>query len=171
MILNLVNNCVGLFNYFYSITHEIIHIVKLLHIYGLGYSRVYAAELAIALLETLHFPWDLVVPATLGVGVNSFSLSSFDVTNGIKSGRPYVGITIIWHRDLGSNIQVKRYESARILGLSVTIVNGASILFINIYFPVACHEKYEEYIMCLGILSSILEYHEEDHACMHTGRL
>ena len=45
-------------------------------------------------------------------------------------------------------------------------INGLSILFINVYFPVACHEKCEEYIMCLGILSSILESHEEDHVCI-----
>ena len=62
-------------------------------------------------------------------------------------------------------IQVKRYESDWILGLSLTI-NGSSILFINVYFPVTCHEKYTEYIMCLGILSSILESHEEDHVCI-----
>ena len=55
---------------------------------------------------------------------------------------------------------MKRYESNRILGLSVKM-NGSSN-FINVYFPVVCHEKYEEYIMCLGILSSILESHEED---------
>ena len=60
---------------------------------------------------------------------------------------------------------MKRYESDRILGLSVTI-NGLSILFINVYFIVACHETYEEYIMCLGILSSILESHDEDHVCI-----
>ena len=94
--------------------------------------------------------------------MNSFSLSSIDVTNGIKAGRPYGGITVIWHRDFGCNFQVKRYESGRILGLSVTI-NDSTILFINVYFPVTCHEKYEEYIMCFGILSSILESHEEDH--------
>ena len=52
-----------------------------------------------------------------------------------------------------------------ILRLSVTM-NGSSILFINVYFPVAGHEKYGEYITCLGILSSILESHEEDHACI-----
>ena len=46
--------------------------------------------------------------------------------------------------DFGCNIQVKRYESDRILVLSVTF-NGSSILFNNVYFPVACHEKYEEY--------------------------
>ena len=40
---------------------------------------------------------------------------------------------------------------------------GSLILFINVYFPVTCHAKYEEYIMCLGILNSILESHEEDH--------
>ena len=60
---------------------------------------------------------------------------------------------------------MKRYESDWILGLSVTI-NGSSILFIDVYFPVTCHEKYEELIMCHGILSSILESHEEDHVCI-----
>ena len=97
----------------------------------------------------MAFPWDLAVPSTLGVYVNSFSLSSIDVTNEIKAGRRYGGITFIWHRDFGCNIQVKRYESDRILGLRVTI-NGLTILFINVYLTVTCHEKYEEYIMCLG---------------------
>ena len=60
---------------------------------------------------------------------------------------------------------MKRYESDRILGLSVTM-NGSSILFINVHFPATSHEKCEEYIMCLGILSSILESHEEDHVCI-----
>ena len=55
--------------------------------YGLGCSREYVAEL---------------------VKQNSFSLSSIDVTNGIKAERPYGGITFIWHRDFGCNIQVKR---------------------------------------------------------------
>ena len=32
---------------------------------------------------------------------------------------------------------MKRYESNRIWGLSVTM-NGSSVLFINVYFPVAC---------------------------------
>ena len=111
------------------------------------------------------FPWDHAVRSTLGVDVNSFSLSSIDVTNRIKEGRPYGGITFIWHRDFGCNIQVKRYESDGILGLSVTI-NGSSMLFINVYFPVSCHEKYEEYIMGLSILSIILESHDEVHVCI-----
>ena len=97
--------------------------------------------------------------------MNSFSISAIDVTNGIKAGRPYGGTTFIWHRDFGCNIQVKRYESDRILGLSVKM-NGSSTLFINVYFLVDCHEKYEEYIMCLGILSSILESREEDRVCV-----
>ena len=40
------------------------------------------------------------------------------------------------------------------------------MLFINVYLLAACHEKYEEYIMCSGILSSILESHDEDHVCI-----
>ena len=56
------------------------------------------------------------------------------------------------------------FESDMIFRLSATI-NGLLVLFINVYFPVTCHEKYEEYILCLGILSSILESHEEDHVC------
>ena len=115
--------------------------------FGLGSSREYLAELVkhydlVALQETWLFPWDLAVPSSLGIYVNSFSLSSIDFTNGIKAGRPYGVITIIWHRDFGCNIQVKRYSSDRILGLSVTI-NGSSILFIKVYFPATCHAKYE----------------------------
>ena len=49
----------------------------------------------VALQETWLFHWDLAVPSTLGDDVNSFSLSSIDVTNGIKAGRPYRGITFI----------------------------------------------------------------------------
>ena len=56
---------------------------------------------------------------------------------------------------------MKRFGSDMTIGLSVTM-NGSSRLFIHVYFPVACLEKYEEYIMSLGILSSIVESHEED---------
>ena len=91
--------------------------------YELISSREYVAELVkhydlVSLQETWLFPWDLAVPSTLGIDLNYFSLSSIDVTNGNKAGRPYGGITFIWHRDFGCNIQVKRYESVRILGLS-----------------------------------------------------
>ena len=66
----------------------------------LGSSREYVAELVkqydlVALQETWLFPWDRAVPSTLGVDVNSFSLSSIHVTHGIKAGSPYGGITFI----------------------------------------------------------------------------
>ena len=46
---------------------------------GLGSSREYVAEFVkrydmVALQETWLFPWDLAVPSTLGIDVNSFSL-------------------------------------------------------------------------------------------------
>ena len=72
----------------------------------------------VALRETSLFSWHLAVPSSLGIDVNSFSLSSIYVTNGIKAGRAYGGMTFIWHGDFSCNIQVKRYESDRILGLS-----------------------------------------------------
>ena len=50
---------------------------------------------------------------------------------------PPTRMTFIWHRDFSCNIQVKRCESDRIFGLSV-MMNGSSILFINVYFPVGC---------------------------------
>ena len=98
--------------------------IALFNCYGLGSSREYVAELVkqydlVALQETWLFPWDLAVLSTLGVDVNSFSQSSTNVTNGIKAGCPYEGITFIWHRDFVSNIHVKR--SDRILGLSPII--------------------------------------------------
>ena len=59
--------------------------------------------------------------------MNSFSLSS-DVTNTIKAGHPYGGITFIWKGNFGFNIQVKRYEFDSNLGHGV-IKNGSPILF------------------------------------------
>ena len=120
-----------------------------------------------------HLPHDMNICATVIpafpfshslLGVDHFK--KMDETLLSRQGRlsihlrpSSIGITFIWHVDFGCKIQVKMYESERILGLSVTM-NGSSILFINVYFPVACHEKYEEYMMCLGIVSSILESHE-----------
>ena len=46
----------------------------------------------VALQETWHFPWDLAVPSTVVIDVNSLSLSSIAVTKGIKAGRPYGGL-------------------------------------------------------------------------------
>ena len=55
--------------------------------YGLGSSTEHVAELVkqydlVDLQETWHFVWDLAVTSTLGVDVNSFSLSSIDVLMG-----------------------------------------------------------------------------------------
>ena len=36
------------------------------------------------------------------------------------------------------------------------------MLFINVYFPVACHEKYEQYIICLGTLSSSAGHYRDN---------
>ena len=60
--------------------------------YGLGSSKEYDAELVkqydlVALQETWLFPWDLAVPSTLGIDVNSFSLLSIDVTNADQGRR------------------------------------------------------------------------------------
>ena len=91
-------------------THIVIKMSKRIasfNCYGLGSSREYVAELVkqydlVALQLTWLFPWDLAVPSTLGVDVNSFSLSSIDATNGIKAGSPFRGITFIWHKYFGS---------------------------------------------------------------------
>ena len=69
-----------------------------LNCYGLGSRREYVAEFVkhydfVALQES-KVPWDLAVPSTLGIDVNSFSLSSIDVTNGIKA------MATIWRRNV-----------------------------------------------------------------------
>ena len=61
--------------------------------------------------------------------MNYFSLSSIDVTNGIKAGCPYFNNIHMAPR-FWLNNQVKRYEFDGILGLSATI-NGSSILLTN----------------------------------------
>ena len=45
-------------------------------------------------------------------------------------------------------------------------MNGSSILFVNIYFPVTCHAMYEEYIMCLYV--SLVPYLNPMKRIMYT---
>ena len=67
-----------------------------------------------------------------GFDANYFSLSSIDVTNGIRAGRSDAGITFIWHRNSGCNIQVKRYEAKSIFGLSVQLMGRRYYLLMSI---------------------------------------
>ena len=79
----------------------------------------------VALQETWHFPWDLAAPSTLGSDLYSFSLSSTDVTNEIKVGRPYGGITFIWHRNFRFKINMIIYF------IYSTYFGYPRVLFIN----------------------------------------
>lgn len=119
----------------------------------------------VALQETWLYPWELNAPSSLGDHINSFSLSAVNVNDEIMLGRPYGGITFIWHKDLGTDVTIRQYNTNRILGLSVSI-NGSSVLFLNVYFPTNSGDNLDEFIVCHGQLASILESYSEDNICI-----
>jgi hypothetical protein len=87
------------------------------------------------------------------------------VSDEIRVGRPYGGLTFIWQQSLSTNIKIRQYDCDRILGLSVTF-GGTSVLFLNVYFPVNSRDNLEEYLRCMGVLGSILESREEQQICV-----
>lgn len=119
----------------------------------------------VALQETWLHPWQINLPSSLGEDICSFSVSSINVSDEIRVGRPFGGLTFIWQRSMSPIIKIRQYDCDRILGLSVTF-GGTSVLFLNVYFPVNSNDNLEEYLSCMGVLGSILESREEQQICV-----
>lgn len=139
--------------------------------YGLVPNSIdYVAELCgsaqiIALQETWLYEWNLTVPANINKDFHAFSITSVDTTREILTGRPHGGLSFMWRKDVSENVKMRSYDYDRIIGLSVA-VGGSSILFLNVYFPTDSPDNFDEYVRCLGLLSSIIESRNELNVCV-----
>lgn len=75
----------------------------------------------------------------------SFSTSSVDLGNGVMSGRPYGGLSMLWHRKYAPVCQVFTFDD-RIIGptFSLKIIK---YLFLYVYLPYFSKENYLDYVM------------------------
>ena len=119
----------------------------------------------IALQETWLMPHDLSIPDALSNDFLTYSVSSVNVNDGLLRGRPYGGLTYMWHKRLRECVQVVTYGEDRILGL-ICKLEAVSILFLNVYLPTQCAENYDVYMNYLGKLTAIVNESETDAVCV-----
>ena len=106
---------------------------------GLKRKKEFIAELCndldiVALQETLLMSHDLNETENIHRDFKCFSKSSVDSNIEILTGRPYGGLSFMWHNSLDRFINIINYASDRLLGLCLKLDN-CKILFLNVYLP------------------------------------
>ena len=115
----------------------------------------------IMLQETWLRPHELQTTDCLHQFYGSISVSSVDVSSGILRGRPYGGLTLMYHNRWAQYISPMVFEEKRILGLKLDL-NNQSILFLNVYLPTQSNQHYDDFVSCLGKLDSIISESDAD---------
>ncbi|KAI3384051.1 hypothetical protein SNEBB_004870 [Seison nebaliae] len=90
-----------------------------------------------------------------GPQFNSFSISSVDSANGILNGRPYGGLSILWHKRLDATVSIEQYNDSRILGIKL-VNSETSLHIVNVYLPFESVDNFENYIMYMGKIANIV---------------
>ena len=72
----------------------------------------------VLLQETWLLPVDLPLMNSVHKDYNAFPISSVDLGE-LLSGRPYGGLSLLWHKNFEHCCQILNFEDNRILGLTV----------------------------------------------------
>ena len=119
----------------------------------------------VALQETWLMPHEITLPDSLSGNFHAFSTSSVNVGNGLLRGRPYGGLTFMWHKRLSKVARIVTYDDERLLGLLCSF-NESSVLFLNVYLPTECSSNYDEFMCYLGKIISIVNDTDVDSVCI-----
>ena len=119
----------------------------------------------VALQETWLMPHEISLPGSISRDFSAFSLSSVDVGSGLLRGRPYGGLSFMWHESLSQCVRIVTYDDDRLLGLFCNF-NNTSCLFLNVYLPTECPENYDDFMLYLGKIVAIANDCEADAVCV-----
>ena len=61
-------------------------------------------------------------------------ISSVNIQDNVLVGRPYGGISILWHKSYAPCSNIIQYDDDRLMGFSITL-QGLQYLFLNVYLP------------------------------------
>ena len=110
-------------------------------------------------------PHEIALPGSVSPDFSAFSISSVDVGKGLIRGRPYGGLSFMWHEKLSQSVRIITYDDDRILGLLCNF-NNISCLFLNVYLPTDCPENYEDFMLYLGKIVAIANDSESNAVCI-----
>ena len=110
----------------------------------------------ICLQETWLTTQELGILNSLHKDFNGCGVSAMDNTDGIRIGRPYGGVCIMWRKSLDKYILPTYYDCNWLVGIKCTF-NNNTLSILNTYMPYECHSNVNDYIENLGFLSSTIE--------------
>ena len=119
----------------------------------------------IALQETWLYNNELDLVKNINAEFTGFSISSIRDDVDIHRGRPFGGLSFMWHKSLSSRVNLVSFDDDRILGLSYKC-NMGSILFINVYLPTNNAENVDLYLDYIGKITSIVEESQWQNICI-----
>lgn len=119
----------------------------------------------LALQETWLYSDEVTRTNSLHNDYASFSLSAVEESQELRSGRPYGGLTFLWHKSLSKYIKILELHDSRILGLTYKN-NNFSLLMLNVYLPTNSAYNREEQLSYLGKLASLMDGAQEEHICI-----
>ncbi len=119
----------------------------------------------LALQETWLYSDEVHRTNTIHKDYVSFSTSAVDETLTLRKGRPYGGLTFLWHKSLSKYIKVCSTQDPRILSI-VYKDDRFSMLLVNVYLPTSSLENRDEQQLYLGRLTSIIEDAQEQNICI-----
>ena len=119
----------------------------------------------LALQETWLCCDELHRPNNIHKDYDSYSVSAVDDTQALRRGRPYGGLTFLWHKSLSKYIQVCNGQDSRVLSITYRD-DRLSLLLVNVYLPTNSRENREEQDMYIGRLASLIEDAQEQNICV-----
>ena len=87
-----------------------------------------------ALQETWLYKDEVHRPDSLHKDYASFSVSSVDESQELRRGRPFGGVTFLWHKSLSKYITLLDLQDSRMIGIKYKDEN-INVLFLNVYLP------------------------------------
>ena len=78
-----------------------------------------------------------------------------DISNGIKSGRPYGGVAVLVRKSIRES-QVHTFDDSHLFGITVN-TSDMPCYFLNLYMPYQCDNNYDLFVEYIGKISSIIE--------------
>ena len=91
-------------------------------------------------------------PASVKISMGE---TAMDDEVGIRLGRPFGGVAVMWRKSLGT-VNVKRYNDSRLIGIEIRHSGG--ILFIlNVYMPTQSRDNYHDFLEYLQKIQYCIE--------------
>ena len=77
--------------------------------------------------------------------------------DGVRVGRPYGGLGILWRKSLGQSCTVKPLGDPRLLMLEISLDDNRHMTLLNVYLPCDDGSNLEDYQMYLAKVSTYLD--------------